>query len=139
MLLTLFSAASLMAQKKPFTIADLYKIHYVGAPAVSPDSKQIAFTLTDFNMEKGTSVTNIYVMDTDGKKKKQITDNGESNYNPIWTSDGKMIYYVSTASGTPQLYVYSFKNGKSKKMTDFFAGISDPVLSPNDNLVAFSA
>lgn len=138
-LLILFSAGNLMAQKNPFTIADLYKIHYVGSPVVSPNSKQIAFTLTDYNMEKGTSTTNIYVMDTDGKNKKMITGDKGSNYNPLWTSDGKMIYYVSTASDSPQLYAYSFETGKSKKVTDFFAGISDPVLSPNNNLVAFSA
>ena len=138
--LTLFFAAgNLMAQKKPFTIADLYKIHYVGSPVVSPNGQQVAFTLSDYNMEKGTSNTNIYVMDINGQNKKMITDNPHSNFDPMWTSDGKEIYYVSTASGKPQVYVYSFVTGKSVQVTDIYMGVSAPVLSPNNKLIAFAA
>lgn len=135
----LFSAGSLMAQKKPFTFADLYKIHYVGGPVLSPNGKQIAFTLTNYDMKKGTSNTNIYVMDANGQNKKKITNNKDANYDPMWTSDGKTIYYVSTKTGSSQVFAYSFETGKSKQITDLYMGISAPVLSPNNNLIAFSA
>lgn len=139
LLALLFSAGSLMAQKKPFTIADLYKIHYVGGPVVSPNGQQVAFTLSDYNMEKGSSNTNIYVMDVNGQNKKKITDNKDSNFDPMWTSDGKALYYVSTKTGTPQVFAYSFETGKSNQVTDLYMGISAPVLSPNNNLIAFAA
>jgi dipeptidyl aminopeptidase/acylaminoacyl peptidase len=138
-LMVFLSVGNLMAQKKPFTIADIYKIHYVGDPVVSPNGSQIAFTVTNYNMKKGKSWTNIYIMDADGKNKKEITNNHKSNYNPIWTSDGKVIYYVSTESGAPQVYSYSFATGKSEKVTDFSMGIDAPILSPNNKLIAFAA
>ncbi len=133
------SSGKLLAQKKPFTIADLYKIHYVGAPVVSPNGNKVAFTVTDYNMKKGESNTNIYIMDTNGKNLKKITDNKKSNYNPLWTSNGKTIYYVSTESKIPQVYSYSFVTGKSEKITDFSMGVSAPVLSPNNKLIAFAS
>lgn len=133
------SSGKLLAQKKPFTIADLYKIHYVGAPVVSPNGNKVAFTVADYNMKKGESNTNIYIMDTNGKNLKKITDNKKSNYNPLWTSNGKTIYYVSTESKTPQVYSYFFATGKSEKITDFSMGVSAPVLSPDNKLIAFAS
>jgi dipeptidyl aminopeptidase/acylaminoacyl peptidase len=127
------------AQKKAFTIADLYKIHNVGAPVISPDGKYIAFTLTGYNLPKGKSMIDIYVMDTDGGNLKQITKNGKGNENPLWTSDSKGLYYVSAVSETPQLYLYSFSNKQSRKITNFSMGVNDPVLSPDNNLIAFSS
>ena len=78
-------------------------------------------------------------MNTDGQNKKAITDNKSYNYNPMWTSDGKVLYYVSTESGKPQVYRYTFATGKSQKITDFSMGVTAPVLSPNNNLIAFAA
>ena len=138
-LMVFLSVGKMMAQKKPFTIADIYKVHYVGSPVVSPNGTRIAYTVSNYDMKKGESWTNIYIMDTDGQNKKAITDNKKSNYNPMWTSDGKSLYYVSTDSGTPQVYRYSFTTGKSQKITDFSMGVTAPVLSPNNNLIAFAS
>lgn len=138
-LMVFLSVGKIMAQKKPFTLADIYKIHYVGDPVVAPNGSRIAFTVSNYNMKKGESWTNIYVMDANGKNKKAITDGMNSNYNPMWTSDGKTLYYVSTDSGTPQVYRYSFATGKSEKITNFSMGVDAPVLSPNNNLIAFAA
>ena len=135
----IISAVTILPQKRPFTIADLYKIHYVGEPVVSANGNMVALTVSDYDMPKGESNTSIYVMNTNGKDLKKITDNNKSNYNPLWTSNGKTIYYVSTESGTPQVYAYSFENGKSEKITDFSMGVDAPVLSPNNKLIAFTS
>lgn len=132
-------AINTSAQKKAFAIEDLYKIHNAGAPAVSPDGKHIAYTVTNYDLPKGKSMTNIYVMDVDGKNSTRITLNDKSNTNPLWTADSKSIYYVSTVSGSPQVYLYTFEIKKSTKITDFSMGVSGPVLSPDNKLIAFSA
>lgn len=138
-LMVFLSVGNMMAQKKPFTIADLYKIQYVGSPVVSPNGNRIAFTVSNYNMKKGESKTNIYIMDADGKNRENITNNDKGNYNPMWASDGKTMYYVSTDSGIPQVYRYSFASGKPQKVTDFSMGVDAPVLSPDNKLIAFAA
>ena len=127
------------AQKKAFAIEDLYKIRNVGAPVVSPDGKHIAHTVTSYDLPKGKSMTAIYIMDADGKNSEKMTANDKSNSSPIWTADSKSFYYVSTVSETPQVYLYTFADKKSIKITDFSMGVSDPVLSPDNKLIAFSA
>ena len=126
-------------QKKAFTIADLYKIHYVGTPVISSDGMHIALTVTNYDMPKGKSATEIYVMDTDGSNMKQITKNDKSSFNPLWTSDSKGLYYVSIASGSAQVFLYSFADGQSKQITNFSMGVSDPVLSPDNKLIAYAS
>lgn len=133
-----FSAVIFSSQKKAFTIEDLYKVKYSGNPVVAPDGSKIAHTVTVSDLHKGKSMTDIYVMNTDGSCKAKITDDGKSS-NPIWTRDGKGIYYVSSISGKPQVYLYTFADSLQKKITDFSMGISDPKLSPDNKLIAFSA
>jgi len=49
-LLIIFSvilfSITISAQKKSFSISDLYKIKGVSAPQISPDGKQLAFSVT---------------------------------------------------------------------------------------------
>ena len=130
---------SVFSQKRAFTIDDLYKIRYPGAPVVSPDGNQVAFTVTDYDLPKGKSVTEIFVMSPDGQDRKQITHNNKSNYHPFWGSNSNSLYFVSTEAGVPQVYKYTFADDKMSRVTDFSMGINEPVLSPNDRYIAFSA
>jgi len=133
-----FSAEFAYTQNKAFTIEDLYKIQYIGAPVISPDGMHIAHTITKHDLPKGKSRTNIYIMDTNGGNKTQITSDGKSS-NPIWAKDSKSIYYVSTESDMAQVYLYSFKDHQSRKITNFSMGVNDPKLSPDNKLIAFSS
>ena len=128
----------ILPQKKAFTIADLYKIKNVGSPVISPDEKMVAFTLTSYDLPKGTSNTEIYVMNFNSSDTVNITNNPKADYDPVWANNSKSIYFVSTRTGKPELFEYSFDNKTATQVTDLSTGIDAPVLSPNGNLIAFS-
>ena len=139
MMVFLFNTGTSSAQKKAFTIADLYKVNYPGNPVVSPNGGKVAFTVTHYDLPKGKSMTDIYVMDTDGENQQRITDNNKSNSSPMWTSDSQNLYYVSTEDGTAQIYRYSFSTKQSEQITNLSIGVDAPVLSPNNKLIAFAS
>jgi dipeptidyl aminopeptidase/acylaminoacyl peptidase len=131
-------AITMTAQKRAFTIADLFSVQYVSSPSVSPDGTSIVFSKSSTDLKKSQSASDIYVMKNDGSAVHQITKDGKS-FDPCWGDDGKSVYYQSSTSGTSQVYKYTLANDKSEKLTDFSMGVNSPVVSPNNRYIAFYA
>ena len=124
----------LFPQKKAFTISDLYKIKYVGIPQLSHSGNEIAFTVTNYDLTEGETNIDVYVMKNDGTNLQKVAGSEKSEYNPFWSEDDSKIYYLSSS----QLYSYDINSKISKKLTDISTGISNPVLSPDGKLLAFT-
>lgn len=127
------------AQKKAFTIEDLYKVKGVGGVTISHDGLKIAFTVSVSNLQKAKSNTDIYVMNSDGTDIKQLTNNPSAEYNPIWDSGGKGLYFVSTRSGSEQVYYLSLSGGEAIQITSNSLGVSSPKISYDGNYLLFAA
>lgn len=129
---------NISAQKRAFTISDLYKVNGVGSPVVSPNGMKIAYTLTRYNLPEGKTNTEINIMNIDGTDNKELDLTPASERDPVWDTKGEGLYFISAASGLYQLYYYKLGDDSAKQVTDLNMGINDPVLSPDGNLVAFS-
>ena len=131
------TTTSIFAQKRAFTIADLYKIHSVVSPVISPNGDRIAFVESSYDLPNGKSHAKICVMNADGSNKAAIISK-ENGSEPFWSNDGKTLYFVSSKSGVSQIYRYNFSDGQTQELTHFSMGINSPVLSPDNQLIAFS-
>ena len=130
-LLMTLGAGQAMAQKRAFTIEDVYRSQYVGAPQLSPDGTRLAFTTTQQSLEERSSKTNIVLKETGkGGQTRTLTTDGRS-FAPQWSRDGKSLYFTSYASGTAQLYRMDPATGQSTQLTDFAMGVSDALVSPD--------
>ena len=78
-----------VAQNRTYTIDDLMKVRRVGDPQVSPDGRQVAFTIGDVNFGANRTVTQIYVTPTSGGELKRLTSGESSSSAPRWSPDGK--------------------------------------------------
>ncbi|MFZ2323589.1 MAG: S9 family peptidase [Ignavibacteriaceae bacterium] len=133
-LFILFFSIGVNAQKKAFTIEDLYKVKNVSSPVLSNAGDKIAFTVSESFLAEGKTKTTVYVMDKNGGELKTISKNLESANSPFWSSDDQ-LYFISGN----QLYQYSFSSNDAVQITDFSAGVSDPVMSKDGKYIAFTA
>ena len=115
----LMLAASMSAQDSPL---------WLRRNAISPDGKEIAFTY------KG----DIYIVESEGGRARQITTNSAYDSNPFWTEDGESIIFSSYREGSKDIYRVSAKGGVPTRLTSH-TGNETPVAVMPDGSVIFSA
>ncbi len=131
-------ALALAAEKAPFTIDALYQLKSVSSPAISPDGRYIAFSVTSFNLKEGSSNSEIYLMRLDGGQQRRMTVNDAADFAPSWSPDGRFIYFLSTRSGDAQVWRIPVAGGEAEQITDFPMGVEEYVVAPNGKWIAFS-
>lgn len=127
--LALFVMAPAIAQKRAFTIEDIYRLQYATSPAVAKDGR-LAYTVSKSDLKNQRSQSNVVV---DGKP---VSTDGKS-FAPAWSQYDASLYLCSYASGTTQLY--RWKDGKTEQITDYPLGVDGVTVSPNGRYVAFAA
>jgi Tol biopolymer transport system component len=111
-------------------------------PSFSRDGKKVIFSSdrTTYDQSLAQDITfNLEELDLATGK---VTDiklfNGANNLNPVYSSDGTQIYFLSNRDGFRNMYRYTTATGKIEQMTNLFTGISgiteySPALSISTN------
>jgi Tol biopolymer transport system component len=102
----------------------------VGAPAIAPDGKQIAFTVADGER------TILYTMDSDGKGARALTRSLQLRGNPAWAPDGRSIVSAAVREGEPRLTNIFLDNGPPTPLVSEYS--IDPVWSPDGQYLIYS-
>ena len=139
LLLILLAALPAFTQKRPFALADLYRLKGVEDPRFSPDGRQIAFVVQEHTLAKGTTNAEIYVMRADGSDVRKMTNNPAADTHPRWSPDGQSILFLSTRSNGSQAWLLPADGGEPRQLTDFSAGVGNPIWSPDGTTIAFES
>ncbi|HJU93132.1 MAG TPA: S9 family peptidase [Pyrinomonadaceae bacterium] len=123
------------AQNRSYEIEDLLKVRRVGDPQVSPDGKQVAFTIGDVNFDANRIVTQIYVTSLEGGGMKQLTTGDRSSTSPRFSPDGKKIAYTTGS----QVWVMDSNGDNKEQVTKVSTGAAGPVWSPDGKWIAFTS
>jgi dipeptidyl aminopeptidase/acylaminoacyl peptidase len=79
---------------KLMTPETLWHFGRIGNMAVSPGGKQVAYTVTWYDIEQNAGNSELYIMDTDGNNKKQLTHTHDREGALQWRPDGEYIGFV---------------------------------------------
>lgn len=126
--------------------ADRYANEFYGAP--SPDGKTLAFSARGIASSqwwrKGRShldEAEIWLQQIDSKKSEtayqQLSESGAKELWPMWSPDGKTLYYVSDRNQTQNLYAHPI-SGKPAILTSFTNGrVLWPSISYDGRTIVF--
>ncbi len=89
-------------------------IRLVNQPAVSPDGSRIAFSWSD----------EIWSANIDGSGLTRLTNHPASDSQPLFSPDSTQIAFVSTRTGSPQIFVMLTDGTLPKQVTFHTAGYS---------------
>jgi dipeptidyl aminopeptidase/acylaminoacyl peptidase len=137
----LLSAATLAAQAPTAWTPELsLQLKGVGAVTPSPNGHLIAYTQTEAVMEDEVSEmrTHIFLAQSDGSKRVQLTRGEKSAAGPEFSPDGRYIYFSSERSGKPNLYRIAVDGGEAEMLTAWKGAIGSFRVSPDGKWVAFT-
>ena len=115
------------------------------APVFSPDGKKIAFESKAPTAEPADSSNNtqiddtleIYVIDTDGANKTQLTHNSVDDGHPTWSPNGKQIAFTSMVENIYQIFVVNAAGGTPKQLTFSDASHYHPTFTPDGKRIIY--
>ncbi len=103
------------------------------APAWSPDGKTLALTLS----RDGGSQLFLLDVGNSSAEPRRLATSTAIDTEPVFTADGRLIYFVSDRGGSPQIYKIPASGGNAERITFTGSYNISPTLSPDGRWLAY--
>ena len=127
------------ADKGTLTKETFMDMESVSNPAISPDGRHIVFTRSWVDKVKDERVSNLWIVDVDGTRVRELTSGTWRDSQPVWSPDGKRIAFLSDRDSTNQLHVLWVDTRETSQLTHLDQAPSGINWSPDGKLIAFTA
>ena len=139
------SVAALSAQNQPTaprvapTVDQILSLKRAGSPEISPDGRQVAYTIRDTNWDDNAYETEIWLADVATGATRQLTNAKKSSQSPAWSPDGSKLAFISDRTDKRQIYVISPQGGEGEALTTLEDGVTAFAWSPDGKTIAYTA
>lgn len=134
------AAAPALAQEKKKGLDDdtMFEMETISNPSISPDGSQIVFSRgwTDKLKDQGRS--NLWIVDANGERLRELTAGAWRDSAPSWSPDGKRIAFLSDRDGTNQIHVLWVDTREVAQITRAEFSPSNIRWSPDGMWLAFT-
>jgi len=140
-ILFLVLAAGFSAQTEkthPFSVRDMLAMDRISDAQVSPDGKWIIFNVRATDLEANRGRTDIWLIGPDGKNLRRLTSDPAADFNARWSSCSKCIFFLSTRSGSSQVWRIKIDGGEAQQVTDLPLDVGNLIVSPDGETLAIT-
>jgi dipeptidyl aminopeptidase/acylaminoacyl peptidase len=133
-------ASGAIAAPRGFTVEDMVGMERVGTPAVSPDASRVIYTVRETDLAKNRGHTELWMVDLRAAKPvpQRLTSNTASSSDPEWSASGDAVYFLSSRSGTSQVWRLPINGGEATRVTDLALDVDNFRIAPNGERIALS-
>jgi Tol biopolymer transport system component len=144
--------SSVTAQEKPSyaqategkrgrTFVDALEQQIVGDPQLSPDGKQLLFTIDRADWKQNRRLGHIYRINADGTGQVQLTFGERGETSPRWSPDGKTIAFTTRRDPDTvnQIYLLNVEGGEARRLTNHPTAPGNLTWAPDGKTIAFGA
>lgn len=106
---------------RPFTATDLAMLDRVSSPKVSADGRYVAYVVrsTDWDGNRGVSALNLIDLRGDVSKPLALLSGEKGAPSPSWSADGRWLYFLSSKSGSSQVWRSTPDGSVRQQLTAF--------------------
>ena len=132
------------APSRGFTVEDMVSMDRIMHPVLSPNGSDLVYSVrtTDLAKNKGRfDLWSNHLRDANPTPRKlsNVASNNEGNNSGVaWNSTGDAIYFISTRSGSGQVWRMNFADGTTTQVTNLPLDVESFKVSPDEKRIAMS-
>ncbi len=110
----------------PLSKEVLWQLDRLGSPVISPAGGHVVVPVTSYNVDSDESETQLWLLDEDGERQRQLTRHEAGGSNPVFSPDGSMLAFTSRRGDDerPQVYLLPMDMpGEAEQLTEVPTGV----------------
>ncbi|HEU4780050.1 MAG TPA: S9 family peptidase [Steroidobacteraceae bacterium] len=111
---------------RAFTATDLNLLARISDPQPSPDGRYVVYVQRATDLEANRGRTDLWLVDVTSHKPKprRLTQQPANDTHPRWDVDGSSIYFLSSRTGSQQVWRLPLTGGEAVQITDYPLDVS---------------
>ncbi len=121
---------------RPFSVHDMLAMDRIADWQVSPDGQRVVFACSVTDLAANRRRSRLWLVGVDGTGLRPLTAQAGADNQPRWTPDGTSVLFLSSRSGSSQVWRISVDGGEAEQVSHLPLDVGSFAVSPDRRTLA---